>query len=337
MRFLFPAILLTIALWSCKDDPKPTQDPEQTVQPQPVNPLDSVSQLIEENPNDADLYHNRGLMLLMIGEVQAAMGDVGRAIIMDSTRYEYYLTISDIYFKSNRPELSQSSLKRARALAPENTEPILRLAEFNLYLQDYKSAIIACNDAINLDPNTDRAYFFKALSYKELGDTAKAIDNYLITVEKEPDNVDAYVELGIIYAGRNIPLAEQYYKNALRSDPNSREAMYGLGLYYQDNDRLNEALEIYTQLTRVDSNYVNAYYNMGFINYEMLKDYKLALNHFNRAVRANPEHVPSIYMRGLCFEARGDIQNAKGQYQLALTKDEGYRLALDGLNRVLSK
>jgi tetratricopeptide (TPR) repeat protein len=336
MRFLFPAVLLSILLWSCKNDPKSTKDAEPVTQAQPVNPLDSISKLIAENPNDANLYHARGVMLLLIGEIQAAMGDVGRAIIMDSSRYEYYLTISDVYFRANKPKLSQSSLKKARGLAPENTEPVLRLAEFNLYLQDYRSVLIACNDAIDLDPNEDRAYFFKALAYKELGDTAKAIDNYLLAVEKEPDNVDAYVELGIIYSDRNIPLAEQYYKNALRSDPNSREAMYGLGLYYQDNDRLNEALEIYTQLTRLDSNYVNAYYNMGFINYEMLKDYNLALDNFNRAVRANPDHVSSIYMRGLCFEARGDIQNAKGQYQLALRKDQGYKLALDALNRVLN-
>lgn len=336
MRFLFPGILLATLLWSCGGDSNSTQGDEPTVSVRTENPLDSISRLIEQEPNNADLYHTRGLMLLMVGEVQGAMGDVGRAIILDSTRYEYFLTMSDIYFKSNQPKLSQASVKRARLLAPDNIEPVLRLAEFNLYLQDYKGVLEACSEATSMDPNSDRAYFFKALAYKELGDTAKAIDNYLITVEKEPDNVDAYVELGILYADRNLPMAEQYYKNALRSDPNSKEAMYGLGLYYQDNDRLNEALETYTQLARVDSNYVNAYYNMGYINYEMLKDYRVALNHFNRAVRANPDHVPSIYMRGLCFEARGDLNNAKSQYQLALSKDDGYGLALDGLNRVLN-
>ena len=336
MRFLLPGILVLIVLWSCGGDPRSSQEDQEIVTNGPENPLDSISRLIEQDSKNADLFYNRGLMLLMVDEVQGAMGDVGRAIILDSTRYEYFLTMSDIYFRSNQPKLSQASVKRARLLAPNNIEPILRLAEFNLYLQDYKGVLTACSDAISMDPNSDRAYFFKALAYKELGDTAKAIDNYLITVEKEPDNVDAYVELGIIYADRNLPMAEQYYKNALRSDPSSKEAMYGLGLYYQDNDRLNEALETYSQLARVDSNYVNAYYNMGFINYEMLKDYNLALNHFNRAVRANPDHVPSIYMRGLCFEARGDLNNAKSQYQLALSKDDGYRLALDGLNRVLN-
>ncbi|MFT4680662.1 MAG: tetratricopeptide (TPR) repeat protein [Granulosicoccus sp.] len=300
-----------------------------------ANPFDSISALINESPNNADLLHERGKMFIAAGDLSVALGDLGRAIMIDSTQSDYFLTLSDIYFKGNKPAKSMTALKRAGAIAPNDPEVPLRLAEFYLYIQNYTEAVNATNEALALDNRNDRAYFLKGFCYKEVGDTMKAVEQFQRAVENNADYVDAYVELAILYDIKGDPVAEQYYQNALKVEPDSKEALYGLGLHYQDTDRLNEAMQTYTKLVQFHPDYSSAFYNMGFINYEFVKDRNQALSYFDAAVQVNPDYISAIYMRGLCFEALGDVSKAKREYQFALQKDPGFQLALDGLKRLL--
>lgn len=326
-------VLFTIA--GCKTESNSGQQTSSTDSTVVVNPFDSISALIKESPNNAELLHDRGKMFLAAGDFNVALGDLGRAIMLDSSQSDYFLTISDIYFKAKKPANSLAALKKAGELAPEDPEVPLRLAEFYLYIQNYTEAVKATNEALKLDNRNDRAYFLKGFCYKEVGDTVKAVEQYQKAVENNPDHVDAYVEMAILYDIKGDPIAEQYYKNALKVDPDSKEALYGLGLHYQDFDRLNEAILTYTELVEKYPTHASAYYNMGFINYEFLNDHNQALRYFNDAVGADPEYVSAIYMRGLCYEALGDVAKAKSEYQFALEKDRGYQLALDGLGRLL--
>jgi tetratricopeptide (TPR) repeat protein len=336
MRELIGVAIALSAMVGCKPNGGTSSDrPEKDSVVQVVNPFDSISLLIKENPANADLLHERGKMFIAAGDLSVALGDLGRAIMIDSMQSDYFLTISDIYFKANQPAKSMASLKKAGELAPEDPEVPLRLAEFYLYIQNYTEAVNATNEALRIDSRNDRAYFLKGFCYKEVGDTIKAVEQYQKAVENNPDHIDAYVEMAILYDIKGDPVAEQYYKNALNVDPDSKEALYGLGLHYQDFDRLNEAILTYTELVEKYPEYASAYYNMGFINFEFLNDHKQALQYFNDAVGADPEYVSAIYMRGLCYEALGDVAKAKAEYQFALEKDHGYQLAVDGLKRLL--
>jgi tetratricopeptide (TPR) repeat protein len=336
MRNILVLAVIALVIASCKTDPKggssgSTED-STTVQ---LNPFDSISQLIEADPENADLIHARAEMFLEAGELSVALGDAGRAIMLDSSKAKYFLTISDIYFKGNKPAQSMASLKKAGELEPLNIEVPLRLAEFYLYIQNYTEAVKATNDALKMDGKSDRAFFLKGISYKEVGDTVKAAEQFLRAVENNPDHVDAYVELGILYDIKDDPIAEQYYRNALKVNPDSKEALYGLGILLQDYDRLNEALKVYTELVQKHPDHASAMYNMGFINFEFIKDYNQALRYFEDAVAANPEYVAAIYMRGLCYESMGNVDRAKAEYQFALEKDPTFSLALTGLERLL--
>lgn len=336
MREFIVAAIVLFSIVGCKTDQRSKAEAvsvDATVVA--ANPFDSISALIKESPNNADLLHERGKMFIAAGDLSVALGDLGRAIMIDSSQSEYFLTISDIYFKANQPAKSMAALKKAGELAPEDPEVPLRLAEFYLYIQNYTEAVKATNEALSLDNRNDRAYFLKGFCYKEVGDTIKAVEQYQKAVENNPDHIDAYVEMAILYDIKGDPIAEQYYKNALKVDPDSKEALYGLGLHYQDFDRLNEAILTYTELVEKHPDYASGYYNMGFINFEFLNDHKQALQYFNDAVGANPEYVAAIYMRGLCYEALGDVAKAKAEYQFALEKDRGYQLAVDGLARLL--
>ena len=73
MRAFLPVLLIAAILWSCEDKPNADGGTETVVEMQTTNPLDSLTQLIEQNPNDADLYHTRGVMLLMFSSFEICM------------------------------------------------------------------------------------------------------------------------------------------------------------------------------------------------------------------------------------------------------------------------
>jgi tetratricopeptide (TPR) repeat protein len=256
---------------------------------------------------------------------------------MDSTVSDYYLTISDVYFRLGKPSMCLNALTKANQLQPESTEPLYRLAQFNLYLSKYQECIDFANSMLKLDPHDDRPFVVKALAHKQLGDTAKAIFNYLQAVNENPDNYDAYVELGVLHFGKKNPLAEKYLLAALSIRPDALDALYDLGMFYQENDKLNEAMETYVRLLKVDSTYSHAYFNMGYIQYQYLQLYNEALANFEKAVKMDPKYFQAIYMRGLCYEAKGDVAAAKREYGYSLEINPQYKNAADGMQRLLSK
>jgi len=191
------------------------------------------------------------------------------------------------------------------------------------------------NKVLTIDPNFANAYFIKSVNYLDMKDTAKAVRNLQLTVEKDQKHLKAYLNLGILYSVRKNPIALDYFHNALNIDPYNTDVYYNIGLFYQNVDSLNKAIQTYTELLEIDPNYKYANYNLGYIHYQYLHVNEEALKYFDAAVKTDPKYYQAIYMRGLCYEAMGDIQKAKAQYTRALQIKPDYDLAMKGIKRVL--
>ncbi|MCB0756222.1 MAG: tetratricopeptide repeat protein [Flavobacteriales bacterium] len=320
-----------------KDDTASVEIPEVTEEFPGQVKLDSLTALLEKDPNNTDLLNERAMVFLDVDQTNFALADVGKALLLDSTIAKYYLTISDVYFRLNKPNKCKNALLKAVELQPDYKEPLYRLAQFELYLRNYQESINYANDMLRIDARDDRPFMLKGLCYKELGDTTKAIENLLEAVTQNPDNYDAFVELGILNYSQKNPLAEGYLKSALAIRPEGIDALYALGMYYQGADKLNEALETYTRIIEIDSTYSSAYFNMGYVQYQYLQLYNEALANFDKAVKVSPKYYQAVYMRGLCYEAKGDMTRAKREYAYALELNPNYGKAADGMKRIISK
>jgi tetratricopeptide (TPR) repeat protein len=340
-RLIGFVFFLAVAIVGCDSADGPVKEAQvesvvEEVTPQ-VARLDSLSQLLEKSPSNTELLNERAKTFLEVNEVNYALADIGKALLLDSTVAKYYLTISDVYFRLNKPVQCKNALLKAHDLQPNYVEPLYRLAQFELYLGNHQTSINYANDMLRIDARDDRPFMVKALCFKELGDTAKAIHNYLESTTENPDNYDAFVELGVLHWAQNNPLAENYLKSALDIKPDGVDALYALGMQYQQVDKLNEALETYTRILQIDSTYRTAYYNMGYIKYQYLQLYNEALANFDEAVKVDSKYYQAVYMRGLCYEAKGDVARAKQEYSYAIQLNPDYGLAAAGLTRLVSK
>jgi tetratricopeptide (TPR) repeat protein len=114
--------------------------------------------------------------------------------------------------------------------------------------------------------------------------------------------------------------AEAYFRLALRDDPSSAEAHYGLGSVYLKQDNPNEARASFQQAVRLNASYPdtrpNAWNNLGLLD---LRDGRAddAIGCFEEALRANPGHWIALENLGNAYrqqqrwvEARQTLERA---------------------------
>lgn len=296
--------------------------------------LAELDQKIAENPKDASILHQRARVYIDQRKYEDALADMQKVMAIDSTKSEYFLTMADLSFAANRTFNAKEFLEKAIAIDPENTDAMMRLAELNLIVKQYAQSVDLLTKVLAKDKSNTSAWLMRGINFKENGDTARAVSDFRSAIEADPNFYNAYMQLGIIYQLKGNPIAEGYFTNAIKIKPNSEEALYGRGLFYQEQNQLNKAIEDYTAIINLNPNNKNAFFNLGYIHQIYLKVYPEAVKYYSKAILADPKYTEAYYNRGLCNEFMGNFPDAKIDYKTALTLRPAYPAAEEGLKRV---
>ncbi|MCX6281140.1 MAG: tetratricopeptide repeat protein [Bacteroidetes bacterium] len=296
--------------------------------------LENLNRKISGNGKDAGLLHQRAKLYIDLREINQALNDINKALQIDPKKADYYLTLSDIYLLMGQPQNCEESLLKAVSVEPENITANLKLANLYLIVKDYKKVDQYVREVLTIDKANSSARFTRAMALLETGDTAHAIGDLMDAVKLNQQFFDAFMLLGELYATHKDQLAAGYFTNALRIRPNSKEALYNLGMFYQESGQFAKAIGTYEVLMKVDTTFRDAPYNIGYINLVYLQDFKTAVAYFSKAIARDSLHAESWYNRGLSFEQLKEYRNAYDDYQKSLKLKVNYDKAIDGLNRL---
>ncbi|HLG02213.1 MAG TPA: tetratricopeptide repeat protein, partial [Bacteroidia bacterium] len=202
------------------------------------------------------------------------------------------------------------------------------------YFGKYEQELSLINKTLEIDPQNAQAYFMKGMMYKERGDTAKAFSNMQSAIEKDPDYYNAYIQLGLLAAAKNNPVAEDHYLNAIKINPMSEEAHYHLGMYYQQTGRYDKAVVSYDNILRINPEHFDALFNLGVVHNRFLENPDKGIEYFNRAIIVDPKSPRGYYGRGVCYEKKGEKQKAIADYKMALEKDADFTFAALALEKI---
>ncbi|MCX6256722.1 MAG: tetratricopeptide repeat protein [Bacteroidia bacterium] len=300
--------------------------------------IEKLTAQIRTNPKNAELFFQRSKLYHSKKQITDAVNDAEIAVKLDSLKPDYYLAISDYYLEQGKSGSSKSSLEKCIRLIPGTIAAYVKLADIYFYVKDYQKSMDYLLKAQQINKANPEVYFTKALIYKEMGDTARAIDNLRTSIENKSDYYDAYIELGHLCLLKNDSLAVAYLENAINILSGSTEARYYIGLYYQQNGKYDKAFSYFnTIITTVDKTYPYAYYNLGYISMEVRHDYNAAIDYFTRAIENKTNYYQAVYNRGLAYEMLKDYDQAAINYKQALNLLPNYNLAVAGLNRLDKK
>ncbi len=336
-RYLFVtlySLLSTLILFSCdfSDKSNTTTDEPLTIQGTPA--IVDVSQRIEQDPDNAELYALRGKLFYEEEQYVAAVSDLGSAIQLDSMNLSYYHALADAYFDSNQSKPALAILEKVLQKDSTRINTMLKLAEMQMIVRQHEASLSTVQKILAQKPRHPEGFYVAGLNFEHTGDTARAISSFQTTVEEDPDHIDAYRKLGAHFDKRNNKLALKYLDNALRIDSTDREALVSKAWYYHQRNRFAEAKKYYEKGSSFHPFDAQIHLNNGILHLEM-KDGETAYDKFNIAVEVDPQYGIAYYYRAFAAERAGKgIKNTIKDYQQAAALMPDPQRALEALSRL---
>lgn len=131
--------------------------------------------------------------------------------------------------------------------------------------------------------------------------------------DSESQNFAAQMEAGDMYAkiGR-FEKSVEYYKRGVVINPSNFQANVVLANALFDSQQFEEAEAYYAKALQINPNDANARTDLGTTFVERPNpNYDRAIEEFQRARQADPNHLPSLYYLGIATLRKGDREGAR--------------------------
>lgn len=332
MKKQFPVLLLLVVviLFGCNNTTQKKHIPVEGN----ADSISVITNLLLEDSLNPHLFAVRSEIYLQKGNIDPALRDLQSALKLTPDDPKLFLLLADIYFVLGQTDNGIASLKKSMRLNPDSETPYLKLSETYLLLDEPVTAIRYADEAININRQNPEAYYVKAMGLMENSDTSAAIINLGISANLDSNNYMANIQLGSIYTAANDTLSRTYFYRALKIKPDDERALYYLGMYYQEHNEFEKAIEKFNRLAGLYPGNHRTYYNMGYIYLVEMENYDTAKIMFQEAISINPRFVEAVYNLGRTMEAMGDYNGAREQYKKSLELLPNYPLAVQGMNRL---
>lgn len=150
----------------------------------------------------------------------------------------------------------------------------------------------------------------------------KAIDEYVKAIDCKKNDYDSYYKLAFLLndLGKKEE-SKTMLKNLLNKKPEYGEASKLLGEILCEEEKFKEALNVYVDALKYNSNDYDLYYNLG-IAYTRLNDFQNAKICYEKAANINHELYYAKYNLGQISLIYRDIETAEKYFIECLYSDE---------------
>jgi len=298
----------------------------------------AVAQLtaaLADDPDNAELYAERGAIYMENGVFDRAITDLTRSLERDSSRVAVWHLLADAQMDNLRSREALNTMIYASSRFKERIPTLLKLAEFQYIVAQHDNALATLDRAVKVDPNEGEVFFMIGEVMSEKGDTVRAINAYQRATELNPDILDAWLALGTLFEARGNSIAERYFKTATAIDRKAAIPYRMLADYYSRQNRLAESIQQYDEAIMRNPQYDEAFYNSGLVYLDMDSISK-AKAQFDRAVEVRPGYIEARFYQGVALELQGNVQGARQAYQQALNMAPSFTNAQQAIERLQS-
>jgi tetratricopeptide (TPR) repeat protein len=122
---------------------------------------------------------------------------------------------------------------------------------------------------------------------------------------------------------RDYPKAFSEINKVLKEDAMNPEAYFLKGIIYKDiKDTTNKALSSFLTAVQIQPDYKDALMQIGLL-YDQKND-SIALKYYENAFSADTNDVSSLYAKGMYYQTRERLEEAKNEYKRCVTADREF-------------
>lgn len=328
MKIIFPVWLLFI-LVSCNDNGFVSPYNEILSNP----PYSAITDSIRDEPNRADLYFHRAVLLNKNNLPEPALADFRKAWSL--AKHEAYAAgVSNILLEK-KSDSAVVFLKEAIAELPNSILLQISLVRSYDAIGKTDDAIAACNELLEKEPTQVNAMLLKADLLEKKRDTSGMIAALEKAYHLVPFNPRLTDRLAYQYAETKNPKALALADTLISRDSLKQfpHAFYIKGMYYSNTKNYAKSIEQFDAAIKRDHRYLNAYIEKGKILLNQKKTNE-ALKTFLLANRITPSFPDAWYWIGRCQEILGNKTGAKENYEKAYELDNTFVEAKEAAEKI---
>jgi tetratricopeptide (TPR) repeat protein len=180
---------------------------------------------------------------------------------------------------------------------------------------DHDRAIQDFNEAIQLNPNFERAYYDRGNAYIDKEEYDRAIQDFNEAVQLNPNAETAYYGRGYAYKKKgDYDRAIQDFNEAIQLNPNFERAYYDRGNAYIDREEYDRAIQDFNEAIQLNPNNANNYNNRG-VAYKRKGDYGRAIQDYSQAIHLNSNDTTAYLNRGDAYFAQSNPTAAIADFE----------------------
>lgn len=296
--------------------------------------------MIRIDPKDPDGYYLSGMADQLSGKSGAAEKNYKKALDLNPDHMDAFLRL--ISLLAEKANITDAIKMCDARIAAMKGHPTLLAVVYNLkgkLLVAEKKPTQAerlFKEAMILNPDYLPSYYSLAMLYISEKRTQKAIDHFLVALDRDAHQEGPNMMLGLLYSNENRTTeAILHYKKALEINPGFFPAANNLAyLLAEKGDRLTQALELAKRAKDHLPNDPRIADTLGWV-YFRLGLYDDALNEFSQSLSQLPENATVYFHLGMTYFKKGDHRRARDALKRALELNKGFKHA-DEARKVLS-
>lgn len=253
----------------------------------------ALRRALEINPKYAEAHFNLGLVLLENQELGEARAHLERNLELRSDHVPGLIWLAGAVHNSGDTGAAVDLAQRARAIAPDNPEPLMLLGELNASLGHWNEALRWFDRALQADAGNGRAYLEQAKTLIALDQKESAISSLIKACGLMPRNFEAHYNLSA------LALAEGRVHEVLPYTVRAYEL--------SSDDPIGERLaQLLSELATAETDLPT---DLATIDYHK-KRYDQALVWTRRVLAERPNDGRTLLVHGLILIKQGQLDEA---------------------------
>lgn len=200
------------------------------------------------------------------GEYEKAIDVFSTVIETEEPTAELYNNIGQCYASIANEEKAEDNFLKAIELNPQLVHAYINLADIYYRNKEYGKGIGLLTTGANVMPDNMVMAHFLARFYMDDCRLDLAIDELEKVLEHQPENYDAYYDLGKVhYELGNYDCAIENFENILEFKDDNPYIYFSLAQAYEMNNEIDKAISNYLKTIAHDSGFRQAYKKVGIL------------------------------------------------------------------------
>jgi tetratricopeptide (TPR) repeat protein len=271
------------------------------------------------HPKDAEAAYWLGRTLNGLGKTDEAVEWLEKATKLAPRRSDFFLALGRAYGRAAQ----EASMLRKPGLAKDAHAAWVKAVEL---------------DPNNLDARGDLIQFY-LLAPGFMGGSVDKAREQANEMAKRDAVRGAVARASIAVDQKDFAAAERIVKEALAKHPGEPQLQQSLGLFYQSQERWDDAFAVYDAMLAADPDAWNALYQVGrtaALSGKRLDRGAAALQRYlgHTPGPDSPPLANAHYRLGMVYERQGNKAGARSEYQAALKLDPKLNDAKEALKKL---